>query len=313
MPLYLPSSEGIASEIVGTNYNFTGKTDFALSPTGDGLIIIGDNAGYNAWNGGEASYSIVIGSELYGFANGGTAIGTVASGDIVMGRGAMTLYGQEPFSGPFNSGGNIAMGEDSLLALGFAGGNNYTHFSANVALGLSALSAYEGYTAQNNNTAVGVTAGADLETGRRNTFLGAFSGIDCSEAYECTFVGEGTSDTVIGAVTRSTAIGAFANITKDNQIVLGTASEVVTVPGGLEISETGSAPAMGVATLVGGTVTVPTTRVTANSRIFLTVQTPGGAQGFLDAGTRVAGTNFTITSTSGTDTSTVAWLLAEPA
>jgi len=69
---------------------------------------------------------------------------------------------------------------------------------------------------------------------------------------------------------------------------------------------------MGVATLVGGTIVVNNTKITANTRVFLSVQTAGGTQGFLRIAARTAGTSFTITSTSGTETSTVAWLLVEP-
>jgi len=69
---------------------------------------------------------------------------------------------------------------------------------------------------------------------------------------------------------------------------------------------------MGLATLVGGTLVVNNTKITANTRVFLSVQTAGGTQGFLRIAARTAGTSFTITSTSGTETSTVAWLLVEP-
>ena len=69
---------------------------------------------------------------------------------------------------------------------------------------------------------------------------------------------------------------------------------------------------MGTATLVGGTKTVSNNLVTANTRIFLTIQTPGGTPGAVYVSTRIAKTSFTITSTSGTDTSTVAYLLVEP-
>ncbi len=75
----------------------------------------------------------------------------------------------------------------------------------------------------------------------------------------------------------------------------------------------GSNAKMGTATLVGGTVTVSTTAVTATSRIFLTIQTNGGTVGTPYISARVAATSFTITSTSGTDTSTLAWILIEPA
>lgn len=70
---------------------------------------------------------------------------------------------------------------------------------------------------------------------------------------------------------------------------------------------------MGLATLVAGTVTVATNKVAANSRIFLTRQTTGGTAGDVAVTARVAGTSFTITSLSGSDTSTVAWLIINPA
>jgi hypothetical protein len=81
---------------------------------------------------------------------------------------------------------------------------------------------------------------------------------------------------------------------------------------GLQIKE-GSNAKMGTSTLVAGTVTVATTAVTATSRIFLTAQTSGAAPGALRVSARTAATSFTITSTSGTDTSSVAWMLVEPA
>lgn len=68
---------------------------------------------------------------------------------------------------------------------------------------------------------------------------------------------------------------------------------------------------MGKATLVAGAVTV-NQPVTANSRIFLTCQVPGGTPGFLRVSARTVGTSFTITSSSGTDTSEVAYLIFEP-
>lgn len=70
--------------------------------------------------------------------------------------------------------------------------------------------------------------------------------------------------------------------------------------------------AQGVATMAAGTVTVANTSVTANSRIMLSRQTAGGTLGELSV-TKTAGTGFTITSTSSTETSTVAYLILEPA
>lgn len=76
--------------------------------------------------------------------------------------------------------------------------------------------------------------------------------------------------------------------------------------------EDGANKRMGTSTLVGGTVTVSNTSVTANTRIFTARQATGGTVGHLSIGTVVAGTSFVINSSSATDTSTVAWLLIEP-
>lgn len=80
---------------------------------------------------------------------------------------------------------------------------------------------------------------------------------------------------------------------------------------GLKVAE-GSNAKQGTATLAAGTVTVANTSVTASSRIFLTVQSVGGDLGMPYISARTAGTSFTITSTSSTDTSTVAYEIFEP-
>lgn len=80
---------------------------------------------------------------------------------------------------------------------------------------------------------------------------------------------------------------------------------------GLKVME-GTNQRQGVATLVAGTVTVNNTAITANSRIFLTAQNSSGTAGELSVSARTAGTSFTITSTSSTDTRQVAYLINEP-
>jgi hypothetical protein len=87
---------------------------------------------------------------------------------------------------------------------------------------------------------------------------------------------------------------------------------VTTAGQGLAVKE-GANAKQGTATLAAGTVVVSNTSVTANSRIFLTAQTSGAAPGALRVSARTAGTSFTITSTSGTDTSLVAYQIFEPA
>lgn len=80
--------------------------------------------------------------------------------------------------------------------------------------------------------------------------------------------------------------------------------------GGVRI-KTGANKTMGSAVLVGGTVTVNNTTVTANSILFLTRSATGGTVGHLSY-TISAGASFTINSSSATDTSTINWLLVEP-
>lgn len=81
---------------------------------------------------------------------------------------------------------------------------------------------------------------------------------------------------------------------------------------GFQVSEAGTSPKMGIATLVAGTKVVTTGAVTANSRIFLTNNVPGGTPGFLRVSARTAGTSFTILSSDALDTSQIAWEIREP-
>lgn len=68
----------------------------------------------------------------------------------------------------------------------------------------------------------------------------------------------------------------------------------------------------GTVTLVGGTATVNNKFTPSTGGIFLTSQVDGGTPGFLRVSSRVTGTSFTITSSSGTDTSTVGYLIIPP-
>ena len=81
---------------------------------------------------------------------------------------------------------------------------------------------------------------------------------------------------------------------------------------GFLISE-GSNKRSGVSTLVGGTVTVSNTSVTANSRILLTGQNTSGTAGELTVSAKTASTSFVITSSSVLDTRDVYWQIWEPA
>jgi hypothetical protein len=115
----------------------------------------------------------------------------------------------------------------------------------------------------------------------------------------------GRSETAIDAsqiISGTFVVGSF-----------GTNVKITAVGSGFYVKE-GTNATMGKATLIGGTVVVSTTKVTANSRIFLT--TDGGTLTHVGSpyiSARTAGTSFTITSTNALDVSDVAWIIIEPA
>jgi hypothetical protein len=147
---------------------------------------------------------------------------------------------------------------------------------------------------------VGETANS-LATGTVNTLT------DASGA--ATFQGALTTK---GALTAEGYAYFGGQIEVESNIVSDNGNVVIAGVGkGLVIAEGANARA-GVATLVGGTVTVPNTSVTANTHIVLTRQTAGGTLGHLSC-TKTAGASFTVDSSSATETSTVFWMLVEPA
>jgi hypothetical protein len=72
-----------------------------------------------------------------------------------------------------------------------------------------------------------------------------------------------------------------------------------------------SSQSAGTATLVGGTVTVSSSLCRTTSFVFVTYKTVGGTQGILRA--NAGASSFVITSSSGSDTSVVQWMLVNPA
>lgn len=110
----------------------------------------------------------------------------------------------------------------------------------------------------------------------------------------------GTFDASIGRI-QTAMVGSL-----DSDIVAGVVGK------GFRVKE-GTNAKMGVVTLVTGAATVANTSVTSTSRIFLCSQTDGGTPGTQRVSLRTAGTGFVITSSTTGDTSTVAWIMYQPA
>ncbi|MDE2101938.1 MAG: hypothetical protein KGL39_32125 [Patescibacteria group bacterium] len=100
------------------------------------------------------------------------------------------------------------------------------------------------------------------------------------------------------------------NVVGSNVNVNGGGVDIQNVGAGLHVAE-GANAKQGVATLAAGTVTVANTSTTATSRIFVEGNADGGAPGWSRVSARTAGTSFTITSSSATDTSSVAYEIFE--
>ena len=119
---------------------------------------------------------------------------------------------------------NTAMGLNSLL--------NNTIGINNSAFGDGSL-----YSSTNdNNTGMGMVSLISLQNGSNNTGLGYNSGQTLSSGTNNTFIGANTSSS-INTLSSSTAIGYNAQVTKSNQIVIGTSAETINIPGKLLVND----------------------------------------------------------------------------
>lgn len=123
-----------------------------------------------------------------------------------------------------------------------------------------------------------------------------------------------TASLYIAGASSATVSGAnYALWVNAGTSLFGGDVKLGTVGNGIYVKE-GTNATMGVATLVGGTVTVSTTKVTTSSRIFLSVESLGTvtAPVAVAVTARTGGTSFVITSANVVDTSVVSWVIIEP-
>ena len=135
--------------------------------------------------------------------NSNTGIGAFNLGSLTTGSANMAI-GSYCLGGITTQSDNVGIGKDTLA---------FVSTSNNTAIGSEAL---RESTSGSNNTAIGYQAGkagVALTTGSNNTLLGYQAQANANN------------------YNNSTALGAGATITESNQVVLGTASEKVVMPG----------------------------------------------------------------------------------
>ena len=121
--------------------------------------------------------------------------------------------------------------------------------------------------------------------------------------------------------TNNLTVGANLGFTGSSAFLSGGAASLLLASGDFDINTNGKGLKVvegannkqGTFTANGTTnVTVNNTAVTANSRIFFSLNLISGAPGVIGVVSRIAGTSFTVVSTAATDLGTYAYEIFEP-
>lgn len=321
--------------------------------TSQGLYLSNDTAGTNAVR-QQYAPPITMRSQVYGTGaganrtadirlsnvNAGTSDAPIGSFSIDFSNNgaAYTNLTTLSFTGAFTaaqsvssssaSGANVFAGNMTVasvrLAVATAAGSFTTTTAASLIFGTSTTVAYGLYS--NNTQAQTLSSGA----GYAHTIFGGGSSNVTTNAsgthnsintvvIKASNVTSGGATVTNGSSLYIDSAGSYATNNYALLIGAGTAGtngdvKLLTAGNGIYVKE-GTNATSGVATLVAGVAVISTTKVTANSRVQLTVQSLGtvAVPTMVGVTARVAATSFTITSASITDTSTIAWIIFEPA
>lgn len=269
---------------------------------------------------GNGDYNTLVGKNALNSNNSATdnvAFGTNSLYSLTSGYGNST-FGNYTFSG-------LTSGDENLAA-GYFAGVLFQSGSRNIFLG-----SYAGTRVYNgdNNIVIGTNAcnGPFSATGSKNIYIGTVNsnslmGSATANGSRNITIGDSimnfnnsaNNQLNIGNLIFGKNLDGIGRTISTGNIGIGISNplEKLDVAGNIKASGTVSLPnSSGTATLVSGTITVNTTYVKTGSRIYISVNTPGGTQGFLSApsGSIVNGVSFTINSTSATDSSSINWLI----
>lgn len=233
---------------------------------------------------------------------GGTVTGTYTIGGTPTLGSALIL----PGSGVIESDGDVGFGISTPLAklhvesTGSATGIRSSNSSALGAASGAGLTMTVPATPSAADQRLGFIGAAAIRTGTTYAYAAGFL-MFTSDAWT-----SGSTPAYIDVETTPSG----ANVRTKTVRFDSAGNLVMLVAGrGLQL-QSGTGARAGDATLVGGTVTVTNTTVTANTKVLLSRKTIGGTVGNLSY-TLSAGASFTINSSSGTDTSTITFMLVE--
>lgn len=305
----------------------TGNSGGAITPSGSNINIVGSGVLAFAGSGATLTGSITPGTTLVSTiaGNSGGARSPTAGAMSIVGTGEVTVTGSgstltiavtpagttvSTLTG--NSGGAISPSSGNINILGagalaFAGtGSSIT---GTITPGTALIS-----------TVTGGSGGALSPTAGNLNILGTASQITSTGSGSTLTLSLPVAITAPGSVTATTTLTAtLGAITATNGNLVLTAAGNKMIRSSVATTTTAGANSIGSVTLVGGTATVATTAVTANSLIQLWRQSIGStgaaALGVLTVGTISAGTSFVInavqvaaaTALQTSDVSVVGW------
>lgn len=268
----------------------------ALTVTGSGTsgqTLIGALVNITSTSGGSNSYALRV--KLNAGNTGGSANSTLENYNAVAGTGT-TLNIGSAFTSPLANVVNTMFASATTTGTNIGGYGDASGGNTNYGLVGKAVGT------KNSGVNIG-TIGIAANAGTSPINIGGYFGMQTTEA---TIKGSSVALAADNGTTTSNIFEARDGGTSVFTVADGGA---ITATGAINLTD-GANKSVGVsAAMTAGTITISNTRVTANSRIFLTHATLGGTQGILSVGTIVAGTSFVINSSSATDTGTVNWLI----
>ena len=283
------SATGVTSVTDSTNAT---STTSASIKTAGGIGIVKD-----AWFGGSMRFAT----------NGAGGAGNIFLGTAAnrAGNGATTTGGENICVG--NAAGFSLTSGVSNVCLGDQSGSGLTSSSSyNMCIGYVALA--NATSGSDYNVAIGASSLFSVTNGDNNIGIGRNSGNTLTTGGNNTFIGYDSDG--VATLSNQTAIGTGAICTAANQVMLGRAADIVTLPGGLVTVPEALAPALNAGITVSVAVTATGFALNGVNAATLANGTNGQIKVISCTAVTAAGTATLTPTTSAADYNTIAFTAA---